>query len=178
MTSSPCSSSIDEPLTNLSSFNIPLYQTQHIYSTKYNQDDENDESASSSKENYQPINYYSESMSTTATTTANNVDNDNDYNGITNGIYLNTAMQSNEHFSYSSNCWKKRRTDMVLISLIFLFLDMYNPYYQSFPHHTMSDYNNTTPYNTNYGLISYDSSYLSYPATNFNYMNENYPLNQ
>jgi hypothetical protein len=62
---------------------------------------------------------------------------------------------------------------------------MYNPYYQSFPHHTITDYDNTTRYNTNYGLISYDSSYMSYPSTsvippttNFNYMNDNYPSTQ
>ena len=59
---------------------------------------------------------------------------------------------------------------------------MYNPYYQPFAHHTVTDYDATTRYNANYGLISYDSSYMTYPTgsimppttTNFNYMNDNY----
>ncbi len=64
---------------------------------------------------------------------------------------------------------------------------MYNPYYQPFAHQTVTDYDTTTRYNTNYGLISYDSSsYITYPSTsvisttttNFNYMNENYPSTQ
>jgi hypothetical protein len=66
-----------------------------------------------------------------------------------------------------------------------VFLDMYNSYYQPFPH-SITDYDNTTRYNTNYGLLAYDSSYLSYPsnsvipttATNFNYMNNQYPSPQ
>ncbi len=62
---------------------------------------------------------------------------------------------------------------------------MYNPYYQPFAHHSITDYDNTSRYNTNYGLISYDSSYIPYPSasiipptTNFNYMNDNYPSTQ
>jgi len=95
MTSSPCSSSIDEPLANSSSF-IPAFQSQQIYSAKYNNhDDENDESACNSKENVFPSTYYSEPIST-------NIEGENEYNTITNGIYSNTTMQSNEHFSYSS----------------------------------------------------------------------------
>jgi hypothetical protein len=92
MSSSPCSSSIDEPITNSSSF-ISSYQSQQIYSNKYNNpdEDENDESACSSKENFLPLAYYSEPISTS-------IEGENEYNGI----YSNTAMQSNEHFSYSS----------------------------------------------------------------------------
>jgi hypothetical protein len=58
---------------------------------------------------------------------------------------------------------------------------MYNSYYQSFPHHhAVPDYDNMTRYNTNYGLISYDSSYMTYPSTttNINYMNNHYPSTQ
>jgi hypothetical protein len=95
MTSSPCSSSLDEPTTNSSSF-IPSFQSQQIYSTKYNNHDEkNDENRGSSKENLFPLTYYSEPIST-------NIEEENEYNTITHGIYSNTAMQSNEHFSYSS----------------------------------------------------------------------------
>ena len=93
MTSSPCSSSIDEPI-NSSSF-IPSFQSQQIYSTKFNNEDDNEESICSSKENYIPLTYYSD-----GTTTKN--DNDNEYDIINNGIYSNTTMQTNEHFSYSS----------------------------------------------------------------------------
>jgi hypothetical protein len=97
MTSSPCSSSIDEPTTSLSSF-IPLFQSQQIYSTKLNNhDDENDESGGSSKENFAPLSYYSEGI-------PGNTEGNDEYNTITNGIYPNTTMQSNEHFSYSSKC--------------------------------------------------------------------------
>jgi hypothetical protein len=64
---------------------------------------------------------------------------------------------------------------------------MYNPYYQTFPHHAVStDYESAARYNTNYGLISYDSSYINYPTnsvipsatSSFNYMNNHYPSNQ
>jgi hypothetical protein len=75
MTSSPCSSSIDEPSS---------FQSQQIYSTKYNNHDDE-------KENLFPLTYYSEPIST-------NIEGENEYNGI----YSNTTMQSNEHFSYSS----------------------------------------------------------------------------
>jgi hypothetical protein len=164
MSSSPCSSSIDEPITNSSSF-IPSYQSQQIYSNKYNNpddDDENDESACSSKENFLP--YYSEPIST-------NIEGENEFNGI----YSNTTMQSNEHFSYSS----KILEIFLLIQSTFN-LDMYNPYYQPFAHHTVADYDTATRYNANYGLMSYDSSYITYPSTtnNFNYMNDNYPSTQ
>ncbi len=100
LTSSPCSSSHDELLANSSSF-----QSQQIYSTKYNNnhDDENDESACSSKENLFPLTYYSEPIST-------NIEGENEYNTITNGIYSNTTIQSNEHFSYSSQFFKLKRT--------------------------------------------------------------------
>jgi hypothetical protein len=84
MTSSPCSSSLDEPTTN-------------SYSTKYN-----DENACSSKENFLPSTYYSEPLST-------NIENENEYNTITNGIYSNTHIQSNEHFSYSSKFSNKNK---------------------------------------------------------------------
>ena len=66
-------------------------------------------------------------------------------------------------------------------------LDTYNPYYQPFSHHTVTDYDNTNLYNnTNYGLITYDSSYLTYSPTtfvpgttnNFNYMNNHYSSTQ
>lgn len=98
MTSSPCSSSIDEPLTNSSTF-VPSYPTQAVYSMKYtNPEDENDESGGSLKENFLPFNYYAEAI-------PRNTENDNEYNGN----YSNTAMQSNEHFSYSSkdSNWNK-----------------------------------------------------------------------
>ncbi len=73
----------------------------------------------------------------------------------------------------------------MLISFAF-HLDMYNPYYQPFAHHTAADYDTATRYNANYGLMSYDSSYITYPSTsampptttNFNYMNDNYPSTQ
>jgi len=92
ITSSPCSSSHDEPSTNSSSF-IP-FASQQIYSTKYNNhdDDDNDESVCSSKENIGPLPYYSET----------NIEGENDYDTITNGIYPTTTIQSNEHFSYPS----------------------------------------------------------------------------
>ncbi|CAF1219517.1 unnamed protein product [Adineta steineri] len=152
MTSSPCSSSIDEPqTTNLSTY-IPAFPPQHMYSNKFvKHDDDNDESACNSKENYIPVSYYSETA---------NIEGDNEYDTMSNGIYSTPAMQSNEHFSYSN---------------------MYNPYYQSFTHHHgITDYDNTTRYNPNYGLISYDSSYMTYPSptTNFNYMNNLYPSTQ
>ncbi|CAF3064960.1 unnamed protein product [Rotaria sp. Silwood2] len=154
MTSSPCSSSIDESTTSMSSV-IPAFQSQQIYSTKYNHDDDNDESGCSSKENFPPLSYYSESIST-------NIEGDHEYNTMTNGIYSSTTMQSNENFSYPN---------------------MYNSYYQVFPHQVATDYDNTSRYNTNYGLIPYDSSYMTYPSTsfvphtttNFNYMNNHYP---
>ena len=99
MASSPCSSSNDEPVTNSSSF-IPSYQSQQIYSNKYNNPDDNDEenteSICSSKENYHPLPYYPEPIST-------NIESENEYNGI----YSTTAMQSNEHFSYSSKLFLK-----------------------------------------------------------------------
>ncbi|CAF0866331.1 unnamed protein product [Rotaria sp. Silwood1] len=158
MTSSPCSSSIDESTTSVSLV-IPTFQSQQIYSTKYNHDDDNDESGCSSKENFPPLTYYSEPIST------NNIEGDHDYNTMTNGIYSSTTMQSNEHFPYSN---------------------IYNSYYQPFPHQVSTDYDNTTRYNTNYGLISYDSTYMTYPSTsfvphtttNFNYMNNHYPSTQ
>jgi hypothetical protein len=102
MTSSPCSSSLDEPTTNSSSL-IPLFQSQQIYSTKFNNhDDDNEESAYSSKENFLPLTYYSEGIST-------NIEGDNEYDTITNGIYPSATMQSNEHFSYSSKFSKKKK---------------------------------------------------------------------
>jgi hypothetical protein len=88
MTSSPCSSSVDEPTTFV----------QQIYSTKYNNDD-NEESACSSKENFVPLTYYSDAIAT-------NIEGDNDYDTITNGIYSSTTMQSNENFSYTSKLKK------------------------------------------------------------------------
>lgn len=92
MSSSPCSSSIDEPLTNSSTF-VPSYLTQSVYSMKYNNpDDENEESGCSLKENFLPFNYYAEPI-------PRNTENENEYNAI----YSNSAIQSNEHFSYSSN---------------------------------------------------------------------------
>ncbi|CAF3419657.1 unnamed protein product [Rotaria socialis] len=150
MTSSPCSSSIEESSTNRSSV-IPSFQSQQIYAPKYSQDDDNDESGCSSKENFAPLPYYPESIST-------NIENTNEYDTMTNGIYSSTTMQSNEHFPYSN---------------------MYNSYYQSFPHHVASDYENTSRFNANYGLIPYDASYMTYPSTsfvphattNFNYIN-------
>ncbi|CAF0931833.1 unnamed protein product [Rotaria sordida] len=144
MTSSPCSSSIDESTTNIS------FQSQQIYSTKYNHnnnnnnnnddgDDDDDENGCNSKENFPPLSFYSEQIST-------NIEDDNEYNTITNGIYPSTTMQSNEPFSYSN---------------------MYNSYYQPFPHQAITDYDNNSRYNTNYGFISYDSSYMTYPSTSF-----------
>jgi hypothetical protein len=91
-TSSPCSSSLDEPATNASPF-IPPYPNQPLYSTKYStHDDGNDESACGSKENFPPLSYYPEI----------NVEAERDYETIPGGHYPMTAIQSNEHFSYSS----------------------------------------------------------------------------
>lgn len=60
---------------------------------KYNHlEDENDESAGSLKENFPPMNYYPEAI-------PRNTEGENEYPGM----YSNVAMQSNEHFSYSSN---------------------------------------------------------------------------
>lgn len=170
MSSSPCSSSIDEPLTSSSTF-IPSYPIQSIYSMKYNNvDDENDESGGSLKENFPPMNYYPE-------TTPRHAEGENEYTGM----YSNVAMQSNEHFSYSS----KSSNENIYRSKYSLFnLDMYNSYYQPFVPQTVGDYDAATRYNTNYGLISYDSSYVTYPSTSvmpttsFAYMNENYPSTQ
>ena len=70
------------------------------------------------------------------------------------------------------------------INILFLIADMYNSYYQPFVPQTVTDYDAATRYNANYGLISYDSSYMSYPSTSimpttsFTYMNENYPSTQ
>ncbi|UJR29105.1 hypothetical protein I4U23_010319 [Adineta vaga] len=87
ITSSPCSSSFDEPSTISPSF-IPSYPTQQIYSNKYqhSHDDplDNDDNACSSKENFPPVSYYSKT----------NIPTNQQYETITNGHY------STEHFSY------------------------------------------------------------------------------
>ena len=74
---------------------------------KYNHpDDENDESACSSKENFLPLNYYTESMAT-------NIDGENEYNTV----YSNTPVQSNEHFPYPSRISSEKQTLIMLFSL-------------------------------------------------------------
>lgn len=159
---------------------MSAFQTQQLFTNQYNsnnRDDENDDSACSSKENYVPVNYYSE-------LTSNNTNSVNDYNSVSNGLYTNTPIQSTEQYPYSSmfSLFFNRKS----LFLFVLFADMYNPYYQSFATNPMADYDNGTRYNTSYGLISYDSSYLTYPstplmsasATNFNYVNDHYQTNQ
>lgn len=154
------------------------FQNQSLFTNQFNpknhyDEDEDDDSACSSKENFLPVNYYSETGSTT------NLNHEIDYHPISNGGYPNTPMQSNEHFSYSSMIqFSSLRTDLYLpIS------DVYNSYYQSFAPPAMPDYDNTIRYNTNPGFIPYDSSYLTYPSTplmsaNFSYINDHYPSNQ
>ena len=43
-------------------------------------------------------------------------------------------------------------------------LDAYPAYYYPYPHHTVTDYEHVTRYNTNYGLAPYDAAYLTYPS--------------
>ena len=94
MTSSPCSSSIDESATSISSI-VSSYQTQQIYSTKYHDRDEND--VCNFKENMTPLlSYYSEAIA------ADNVEGNPEYDRMANDIYSSSTMQPTEHISYSS----------------------------------------------------------------------------
>ncbi|CAF1575167.1 unnamed protein product [Adineta ricciae] len=64
----------------------------------------------------------------------------------------------------------------------FAYPNMYNAYYPSFTHHSaVAEYNsNGTLYNANYGVLSYDGSYMAHPSntTNFNYLNAHYSSGQ
>lgn len=43
-------------------------------------------------------------------------------------------------------------------------LDAYPAYYYPYPHHSVTDYERVTQYNSNYGLAPYDAAYLTYPS--------------
>lgn len=100
LTSSPCSSSIDESTTNVSNAALTSFQSEQIYSTKYHNDD-NDESVCSSKENFAPISYYTDSASA-------NIESINEYQTMSSGLYCNTSIQSNEQLCYSSKLKDER----------------------------------------------------------------------
>ena len=110
MASSPCSSSLDDAPTIVSGY-MPCLQSQSLYPSSCDHHaDHSREHPESAKENFPPLAYYDEPISTSAHT-------ENGYESIISGNYSNSPVASAEHFSYSSKISSSTRVNVTTNSI-------------------------------------------------------------